>query len=94
MTGERRPSVDEAVVNKLEQLVQESLANKFDQSITFTKEEAEALKRVAARERAWMAIGHLAGFIKGVMTYIGFFLAAWIAIKAEILQWIARELGR
>lgn len=85
--------MDEAVISKLEQLVQEALSN-HPATFTFTREEAEALKRVAARERAWMAIGHLAGFVKGVMTYIGFFLAAWIAIKAEILQWIARELGR
>jgi uncharacterized membrane protein len=89
--NKRGPEVDSAVLEKLDQLVREA----FDeQSATFTKEEAEALKRVAARERAWMAVGHLAGFIKGVMTYIGFFLAAWIAVKAEILQWIARELGR
>jgi uncharacterized membrane protein len=88
---EKGPDVNASVLNKLEELVRNALD---ESSATFTREEAEALKRVAARERAWMAVGHLAGFMKGVMTYIGFFLAAWIAIKAEILQWIARELGR
>lgn len=88
---DKHPDIDAAVLDKLEKLVRGALD---ESSTTFTPEEAEALRRVAARERAWMAVGHLAGFVKGVMTYIGFFLAAWIAIKAEILQWIARELGR
>lgn len=84
-------SLEQSVVEKLEQLVKDAFAN---HSTLFTKEEAEALKNVAARERAWQSIGMLAGIVKSILTYLGFFIAAWVAFKAGLLQWLAGELGR
>ena len=83
--------LEQKVIDKLEQMVRDAMDN---HSLLFTKEEAEALKSVAARERAWHSIGLLAGMFKSILTYLGFFIAAWVSIKAGLLEWLARELGR
>lgn len=75
----------EAEVAALEKLIKEVQGR-------FSDDEVEALKRVAARERAWIAVGFLAGSVKMVLTYIGFFLAAWAALKAGILDWLRGAL--
>lgn len=54
----------------------------------FTDEEIQALKRVAARERAWIAIGIVAGGLRTFLTYMGFFIGAWMAFKAGLADWL------
>ena len=77
-------------LQKLEELLEKHLGEPI---VIFTKEEAEALRRVAARERAWMALGTLAGSLRTILTYLGFFLGAWVAFKAGVLAWLAENLG-
>ncbi len=77
------------VIEKLERLIEEA----FNERGIFTKEEAELLKRVAARERGWAAIGALAGTGKTVLTYFGFFIAAWVAFKAGLISTLSTWLG-
>lgn len=80
-------SVEEkAFLEKLESIVESALAQKG--VVSFTPEEAELLKRVAARERAWASIGALAGSAKTVMTWFGFMIGAWMAIRSGIAEWI------
>jgi uncharacterized membrane protein len=76
-------------LDKLERVVDDVLAQRV---IHFTPEEARLLKRVAARERAWTAIGALAGSLKTILTWMGFMIGAWIFFKAGVLQWISENL--
>lgn len=76
---------EQKFLSKLEALVE-------DKSY-FTVEEAELLKRVAARERAWASIGALAGSVRTILTWLGFMLAAWAAFRAGLIAWLADALG-
>lgn len=58
----------------------------------FSPEEIMALKRVAARERAWIAVGFLAGSFRTILTYVGVFIGAWAAFKAGLLEWLRGAL--
>lgn len=80
---ESRPvmQADKSALDKLEELLSR-------QRDFFNDDEIAALKRVAARERAWMAIGMLAGGMRTVLTYIGFFIGAWMAFKAGLIDWL------
>jgi hypothetical protein len=80
-----------AFLAKLEKVVDDALQQKG--VAHFTPEEGELLKRVAARERAWASIGALAGSAKTIVTWLGFMLAAWAALKAGFISWIADALG-
>lgn len=81
---------EKAFLDKLESLVEDALAHRV---IHFTAEEAELLKRVAARERAWASIGALAGSAKTVLTWFGFMIGAWLVFKAGFLDWITNAIG-
>ncbi len=83
--------LEKEALDKLDKLIEEALDQRSE---FFTKEEAMLLKKVAARERGWVAIGALAGTAKTVLTYFGFFLATWAAFKAGLISWIAESLGR
>lgn len=76
---------DRSAIDKLEHMI--AIKNDF-----FNDEEVMALKRVAARERAWMAVGLLAGGLRTILTYVGFFIGAWMAFKAGFLDWLAGAL--
>lgn len=54
----------------------------------FTEEEYIAVKRIIARERAWMSVGFLAGQLKNVMTVLGFIIGSFILIKGQVIQWL------
>ena len=82
---------EKSVADKLEGLIQDALDKR---PAMFTPEEAKALRDVAARERAWQSIGLIAAMMRTILTYLGFFIGAWVAFKAGLLQWLAQELGR
>ena len=58
----------------------------------FSDEETIALKRLAARERAWEGIGLLAKPLKTILTYIGFFIGIWLAFKTYLLDFLRGAL--
>lgn len=60
----------------------------------FNQGDIEALRRVAARERALMALGYFAGSAKTVLTYLGLFVGAYFAIKAGVIDWINEVVRR
>lgn len=82
---------EKAFLDKLEEVVEAALSQKG--VVSFTPEEAELLKRVAARERAWASIGALAGSIKAILTWFGFMIGLWVAAKSGFIAWIATALG-
>jgi len=60
----------------------------------FSEDEVAALKRVAARERAYEAIGEIGKSLKTILTYIGFFIGVYIAIKTGAIEWIRSVVSR
>lgn len=54
----------------------------------FTEEEFVAVKRIIARERAWMSVGFLANQFKNIMTLLGFIIGTIILIKSQLIQWL------
>lgn len=78
------------LIEKLEKMVEDAFN---DHTSPFTKEEAELLKKLAARERGWIAIGALAGTGKTILTYFGFFLATWAAFKTGLITTLSEWLG-
>lgn len=76
-------------IEKLERFVSSGDAHVLT---IFTKEEIDALRRVAAREKAWQALGTLASSAKTILTYIGFFIVAWAAFKSEATAWLSNLL--
>jgi len=54
----------------------------------FTEDELSALQRVAAREIAWTYVGFLGARYKTILTYIGFFIAAFLAVRGGAIDWI------
>lgn len=85
MTLTSEPKATAEAIRKLERMLQTESGEPI---VVFTKEEADALRRVAAREIAWMHIGRIAQSWKTILTYIGYFIGAYIAFKAGILEWI------
>lgn len=83
MTDESEATVE--AIRKLEKLLQDKNGEPI---VVFTKEEAEALRKVAAREIAWMHVGRIANSWKTILTYIGYFIGAYVAVKAGVLEWI------
>lgn len=78
----------------LERIIQELNNLKITQDksqtlqITFTEDEIKALKKLAAREIAWSGIGMIATSYKQIITYLGFFIVTWLAVKGYISEWI------
>lgn len=62
--------------------------------LNLSEDEVAAIRRVIAREKAYMALGVLAGNVRGVLTWLGVIVGAWISVKAGFLEWLAKELGR
>lgn len=60
----------------------------------FTADEVAALKRVAAREMAYLAIGKLGSSLKVVLTYVGFFIGIYLATKAGVVEWVKNIAGQ
>lgn len=82
---------EKAFLEKLEEVVDQALHQKG--VINFTPEEAELLKRVAARERAWASIGALAGSVKAILTWFGVMIGMYMAARAGLLSWLTTALG-
>ncbi len=76
--------IDHQALAKIQQLLNDG--NVPD--ITFTKAELVALKEMAARDVALVQLGKMAKTGKTILTYIGFFLAAWLAFKAGLADFI------
>ena len=57
----------------------------------FTEDEVNALKRVAKREMAYLALGYLAGSARRIVTWVGAFIGMWLSVEAGILQWLAKH---
>jgi intracellular sulfur oxidation DsrE/DsrF family protein len=62
--------------------------------LIFTDQEVKALKRVAAREMAWAGVGMIAASYKQIITYMGFFIMAWLTFKGYLVEWIISILKR
>lgn len=79
---------DQKLLQRLDELLKRYEAGDASLHETFTDEEVDALKRVASREMAYLAIGKLGSSMKVVLTYISFFIGIYLAIKAGVIEWI------
>ena len=77
----------EEVLKKIEKTIQEATGETI---VIFTPEEAKALKRVAARERAWMGVGFLLEQYKRIMMYIGIVMGAYAAVKSGVTDGLVK----
>ena len=79
----------QALLEKIERLLSEEEPERL---VFFSKDEEKALKAIIQRERAWQAIGMLAGSARSIMTWIGIAIATWAAMKAGLLEWLKSNL--
>lgn len=66
----------------------ESAVEKAEHSPDFTKEEIDALKRVADAWRGLESFGRVAGIVRRMLVFLGWMVAAWIAIRFALADWI------
>lgn len=59
-----------------------------DDVVIFNKEEADALREVAEFWLGWKAVGRFMGGVKKVLTFIGWAIAFWLALKAGAADWV------
>lgn len=59
----------------------------------FTPEEAAVLQRLAKMMLGFEAMGRLAALFKKILTYLGWAVATYLAIKAGLLDWIKTGLA-
>lgn len=78
----------EKILSELEKIKDEQV------QVSFTKEEIEALKRLAAREMAWVGVGMIASSYKQIFTYLGFFIMTWLTVKGYLSEWIIELLKK
>ena len=76
---------DVAAINALEK-VQKYIQEHPE--FPLSKEEVLALKDVAAREIGWAYVGKIGARWKTILKYIGFFIGAWLLVKANAIEWI------
>lgn len=76
----------EKILENLSEHEKESHEERID--LHFTADEIKSLKRVAARERAWNSLGILASSGKTIITYLGFMIVTYLAIKGYLVEWI------
>lgn len=76
----------------LSKLLQYTKDNDIDIDQIVTQDEHEALKRLVAREIGRMYLGRMAESWKSILTYIGFFLTAYLTYKAFLEEWIKAVL--
>lgn len=79
---------DQELLKRLEGLLQRYEAGDASLHEAFTDDEVAALKRVASREMAYLAIGKLGSSMKVILTYISFFIGIYLALKAGAIEWI------
>lgn len=66
----------------------ESAVEKAEHNPEFTKDEIEALKRVADAWRGLESLGRMAGIVRKILIFIGWGVAAWIAIRFALTDWV------
>ena len=78
----------------LEREVVEKLIRKIgaDDVIIFNHDEAAALQSIAQLWLGWQSVGRFASGVKSFLTYIGWVVAFWIAIRNGLLDWIKGAL--
>lgn len=77
----------EEVLKKIEEVLGEATGEAI---VIFTPEEAKALKKVAARERAWMGVGFLLNQYKTFLVYLGLIMGAYSAVKTGFAEGITK----
>lgn len=66
----------------------ESAVSKAEHSPEFTRDEIEALKRVADAWRGLEAFGRLAGTARRILVFVGWLAAAWITARFMLADWV------
>lgn len=79
---------DHELLQRLEGLLKRYEAGDEPLHEVFTEDEVAALKRVASREMAYLAIGKLGSSMKVLLTYVSFFIGVYLAFKAGVIEWI------
>ncbi len=85
---------DQQLLERLDELLKRYEAGDEPLHEAFTADEVAALKRVATREMAYLAIGKLGSSLKALLTYIGFFIGIYLAAKAGVIEWIKSVVGQ
>lgn len=75
-------SAELAAIEKLETLINEH------QLILFDEHEAEALRKFAKFMIALETLGSAGIILKNVLSWLGFMIAAYLAVKAGLVEWI------
>lgn len=86
MTGSAHIPIDAETVNR----VLKKIAS--DDVVIFSKDEAEALQSIAQFWLGWKSVGRFASGLKTVLSYIGWFILAWAAFKAGLIDWLKGSL--
>lgn len=76
------PSKEREAIEKFLALVEK------DEITVFSKEEAAVLQRFAKTLLGFEAFGRAASVFKAILTYLGWLVALYIAIKAGAIEWI------
>lgn len=79
---------DQELLRRIEELLKRYEAGDVSLHEAFTDDEVAALKRVASREMAYLAIGKLGSSMKVILTYLSFFIGIYLALKAGVIGWI------
>lgn len=66
----------------------ETAVEKAESIPAFTEEEITALKEMAAAWKGLESFGRVAGFARRVLAYIGWMIAAYVAFKFAISEWV------
>jgi hypothetical protein len=66
----------------------DSAISKATENHGFTPQEIAALKEVADAWRGLEAFGRVAGVVRTIAIYVGWMIAAWLAIKYAAQDWV------
>ena len=71
-----------------EDKILEKVVHVAEASQDFTEEEVRALKAIADAWKGLEAFGRVAGVVKKILTYVGWLIAVYIAVKTGIVDFI------